>query len=187
MWFCVHLSYSSFSVEACNHFVIVTLFLFVFSFLHLQPLLLAPRCICFHIAKPLDLRNLLSHQKSSGPNRGSPNNAPSSAGNANVNNQFNTANFMGSVPPGSAGPQHRMAAQMGGAPPGYLSAGGHQNFNQGQAGPNSNGMGMAGNNPRFQNFQRFTMPPAAMRHMMGNVSILPQKTFHSISPYEREN
>lgn len=80
----------------------------------------------------------------------------------------NMANFMGSVPPGSAGPQHRMAAQMGGAPPGYLSAGGHQNFNQGQAGPNSNGMGMAGNNPRFQNFQRFTMPPAAMRHMMGN-------------------
>lgn len=91
---------------------------------------------------------------------------------------------MGSVPPGSAGPQHRMAAQMGGAPPGYLAAAGHQNFNQGQpGGPNSNGMGMGGNNPRFQNFQRFTMPPAAMRHMMGNVSIPgPEKTPNLI-PY----
>lgn len=82
----------------------------------------------------------------------------------------NMANFMGNVPPGSGGPgQHRMAAQMGGAPPGYLGgpAAGHQNYNQNQPGPNSNGMGMA-NSPRFQNFQRFAMPPAAMRHMMGN-------------------
>ncbi|XP_058823691.1 transcription intermediary factor 1-alpha isoform X2 [Topomyia yanbarensis] len=118
----------------------------------------------------MDLRNLLSHQKTNGPSRGSPN-APSSASNANVNNQFNTANFMGNVQPGSGGPaQHRMPPQMGGAPPGYLSGpgGGHQNYNQGQPGPNSSTMGMGANNPRFQNFQRFAMPPAAMRHMMGN-------------------
>ncbi|XP_055610596.1 E3 ubiquitin-protein ligase TRIM33-like isoform X2 [Uranotaenia lowii] len=118
----------------------------------------------------MDLRNLLNHQKPSGPNRGSPN-APSSTGNANVNNQFNTANFMGNVPPGSGGPgQHRMGGQMGGPPPGYLAGpgAGHQNYNHGQPGANSNGMGMGGNNPRFQNFQRFAMPPAALRQMMGN-------------------
>lgn len=58
---------------------------------------------------------------------------------------------------------------MGGAPPGYMGGpGGHQNFPQGQPGPNSNGMGMGGSPARFQNFQRFAMPPAAMRHMMGN-------------------
>lgn len=90
---------------------------------------------------------------------------------------------MGNVPPGSGGPaQHRMGPQMGGAPPGYLAgpAGGHQNYNQGQPGPNSSGMGMGGNNPRFQNFQRFAMPPAAMRHMMGNVSILSEAGGYSL-------
>lgn len=150
--------------------------MFFFSSLnpHTQNL---PRTPGFRIAKlhhpTLDLRNLLSHQKSSGPSRGSPN-GPSSASNANVNNQFNTANFMGNVPPGSGGPSpHRMGGQMGGAPPGYMGGpGGHQNFPQGQpGGPNSNGMGMGGNQARFQNFQRFAMPPAAMRHMMGNVSV----------------
>lgn len=80
---------------------------------------------------------------------------------------------MGNVPPGSGGPSpHRMGGQMGGAPPGYMGGPGgpgHQNFPQGQP-PNSNGMGGMGGNPgaRFQNFQRFAMPPAAMRHMMGN-------------------